>query len=73
MSGTSYFGELHDPVLKRFWNESLSELFNKNRNTKFRKATLKKLMSLNGVSFFLTSYWLFFYIAILKTFFETYS
>ena len=43
ISGTSYFGESHDPVLKRFWKESLSKAFIKNLNTKFRKAALKKL------------------------------
>ena len=42
MSETSYFGEFHDPVLKRFRKESLSSVFIKNRDTKFRKAALKK-------------------------------
>ena len=33
----------------------------------------KNLISLNGVLFFLTSYWLFFHIVILTIFIKTYN
>ena len=72
ISGTSYFGEAFDPASRHCWKESLSFVFIKNLNTKFGKAE-KNFMSLNGVLIFLTFYWLFFHIAVLKNFFETYS
>ena len=60
--------------LQHFWKESPSSVFIKNLKNEIQKCCSENpLMSLNGVLFFLLYYWLFFYIAILKTFVETYA
>ena len=72
ISRTSYFGESHDPVYNVFEKNALHKYLSRILSKKFRKAALKKtLMSLNGALLFLPSHWLFFYIAMLKTFVET--